>query len=196
MDWENRIGRRLKLRDLHILITVVQSGSMAMAAKRLAVSQPVVSKTVADLEHTLKVRLLDRGRKGVALTTFGQALLRRGVAAFDELRQGVKEIECLADPTTGEVRIAGTPPMVAGLLPVVVDRLRRRHSRLVFEITETYSGPGFYDELRQRTVDFAIGRLRTGKLDRDLDSEILFDDAPCVAAGKQSRWATRRKIEL
>src|SRR5262245_51843663 len=109
MDWDDRIGRRVKLRDLHILIAVVQSGSMAMAAKRLAVSQPVVSKTIADLEHTLKVRLLDRGRKGIEVTPFGQALLRRGVAAFDELRQGVKEIECLADPAAGEVRIVGTP---------------------------------------------------------------------------------------
>ena len=82
MSWEDRIGRRLKLRDVHILLAVVQSGGMAKAAERLAVSQPVVSKTIADLEHTLGVRLLDRSRNGVEVTPYGRALLNRGVAAF------------------------------------------------------------------------------------------------------------------
>ena len=174
MSWEDRIGRRLKLRDVHILLTVVQSGSMAKAAERLAVSQPVVSKTITDLEHTLGVRLLDRSRKGVEVTPYGRALLDRGVAAFDELRQGVKEIEFLSDPTAGEVRIAGTPPMVLGLLPVVIDRLRRQHPRLSFQVTETSSGPAFYDQLRQRAIDFIIGRLPIRKLEKDLNGEIVF----------------------
>ena len=60
MDWGERIGRRLKLRDLHILLAVVQCGSMTKAARQLSVSNPVVSKAIADLEHTLGVRLLDR----------------------------------------------------------------------------------------------------------------------------------------
>ena len=61
MHWADRIGRRLKLRDLHILLAVVQCGSMAKAARHLSVSNPVVSKAVADLEHALDARLLDRG---------------------------------------------------------------------------------------------------------------------------------------
>jgi len=61
MHWADRIGRRLKLRDLHILLAVVQCGSMAKAARQLSVSNPVVSKAVADLEHALEARLLDRG---------------------------------------------------------------------------------------------------------------------------------------
>ena len=47
MQWEDRIGRRLKLRDLHVLFAVVQWGSMAKAARHLSVSQPVVSAAVA-----------------------------------------------------------------------------------------------------------------------------------------------------
>ena len=59
MQWEDRIGRRLKLRDLHVLFAVVQWGSMAKAAKHLSISQPVVSKAIAELESMLGVRLLD-----------------------------------------------------------------------------------------------------------------------------------------
>jgi DNA-binding transcriptional LysR family regulator len=104
MEWSERIGRRIKLRDLHILTEVVQSGSMAKAAKSLAVSTPVVSKTIADLEHAVGVRLLDRSARGIEATMYGRALLRWSLAAFDDLRQGVKEIEFLADPTAGELR--------------------------------------------------------------------------------------------
>jgi DNA-binding transcriptional LysR family regulator len=85
--WEARIGRRLRLRDLHVLLTLVQCGSMAKAAQRLAVSQPAVSKAIANLEQTLGVRLLDRGPQGVEPTLYGNALVRRGLAVFDELRK-------------------------------------------------------------------------------------------------------------
>ena len=97
IDWEAQIGGRLRLRDLHAFFTVVRHGSMAKAAAQLGVSQPAISKIVADLEYALGVRLLDRNRRGVEATTYGAALLRRGLAAFDELKQGVREIEFLAD---------------------------------------------------------------------------------------------------
>src|SRR4051794_27385154 len=104
MHWEDRIGRRIKFRDLHIALAVAQSGSMLKAAEALSVSQPVVSRVIADLEHALGVQLFDRSRKGVEPTAAGRALLSRGRAAFDELNLGVKEIEFLNDPTAGELR--------------------------------------------------------------------------------------------
>jgi len=103
MQWTERIGRRVKLRDLHVLQAVVQSGSMTRAANDLAISVPVVSKAIADLEHTVGVQLLDRSSQGVQPTAYGRALLSRSLVAFDELRQGIKDIEFLADPTAGEV---------------------------------------------------------------------------------------------
>src|SRR6202521_2556274 len=109
MQWSDRIGRRIKLRDLHILTEVVQSGSMAKAANRLAISTPVVSKAISDLEHTVGVRLLDRSVQGVEATMYGQALLKWSTAAFDALRQWIKEIEILTDPTGGELRIGSSP---------------------------------------------------------------------------------------
>ena len=102
MQWAERIGRRIKLRDLHVLHAVVQSGSMTRAATQMAVSVPVVSKAIADLEHTVGVRLLDRSPQGVEPTAYGRALLGRSLVAFDELRQGIKDIEFLSDPTAGE----------------------------------------------------------------------------------------------
>ena len=109
MDWDHRVGRRLKLRELNILLAVVQAGSMAKAGKRLAISQPAVSKAIADMEHTLGVPLFDRSPQGVEPTQYGRALLKRGVAVFDELQQAVQDIEFLSDPDAGELRIGSTP---------------------------------------------------------------------------------------
>jgi DNA-binding transcriptional LysR family regulator len=169
---------------------------MAKAAEQLAVSQPVVSKAISELEATLGTRLFDRSRNGVEATAGGRALLDRGVAVFDELRQGVKQIEALNDPALGEVRIAGTEPMVAGLLPVVIDRLCRRYPRLTVWVTQVYTTPDLYDGLRDRTVDFYVGRLLKEATDGDLDSEILFRDPTLVMTGASSPWAKRRKLEL
>src|SRR6185436_11540031 len=98
MKWNDRIGRRIKLHDLHVLLTVAELGSMGKAAERLNVSQPSISKAVADLEHQLGVRLLDRTTRGVEATAYGRALVIRSMGDFDELRQGVKDIETLSDP--------------------------------------------------------------------------------------------------
>src|SRR5213593_331234 len=115
INWESQIGRRLRLRDLYVFSSVVRLGSMAKAAQQLGVSQPAVSKVIADLEHALGVRLLYRSPQGVEPTVFVAALLKRGTAAFDELKQGIRDIEFLADPTTGEVRI-GCPGNISSTL--------------------------------------------------------------------------------
>jgi DNA-binding transcriptional LysR family regulator len=82
MKWTDRIGRRVKLRDLHIALAVAEAGSMTRAAEELAVSYPVVSKTISELEHTLGVRLFDRSISGVAPTHYGRALLKSAGRAF------------------------------------------------------------------------------------------------------------------
>ena len=118
-----RIERRVKLHDLRVLMSVVERGSMAKAAKSLATSQPAISRAIADLEYSLGVCLLDRGPRGIVPTPYGHALIKRGIAIFDELKQGVQDIEFLADPTAGEVRIAAPIGWGAGLVATVIDRL-------------------------------------------------------------------------
>src|SRR5260370_7880343 len=125
MDPSERVAQRLKLRGLQVLDAIVRSGSMAKAASLLNVTQPAVSKAISELERMLGVRLLDRNPQGVEATVYGHALLKRGVAIFDEIEQGVKEIQFLADPTAGEIRIGGGGAFVPGLVPTTLARLSR-----------------------------------------------------------------------
>src|SRR5436190_15415776 len=130
MDWADRIGVRLKLRDLHVLLAVVEWRSMAKAARHLSISQPVVSRAIADLERGLGVRLLDRTPQGVEPTIYGRTVLHRGLAVFDELRGSVKDIKFLSNPMAGELRIGSTQAIAGGLLAAILDRLSAQRPRI------------------------------------------------------------------
>jgi DNA-binding transcriptional LysR family regulator len=195
MQWTERIGRRVKLRDLHILLAVAQAGSMSRAADRLAISHPVVSKTIADLEHALGVRLLDRTPQGTEPTAYGRALLNCGTIVFDELRRGVQEVAFLADPTVGELRIGSASPYVDGLVPNVIARVSKRFPRIQFRVTEA-DAVSLCGMLRDRQLDLVLGRVLNSIFGDDLISEFLFDDNMHVVAGDKSPWSRCRRIKL
>jgi DNA-binding transcriptional LysR family regulator len=194
MQWSDRIGRRVKLRDLHILLAVAQTGSMVRAADSLAISQPVISKTISDLEHTLGVRLLDRTSQGVEPTVFGRAFISCGTAVFDELRRGVHAIEFLSDPTVGEVRVGGAAPFIDEMIPAVIAQLADRYQRIEFHVTESDT-PTLCGLLRNRKLDLVIGRTSMA-FGEDLVSDTLFQDQMFVVAGINNRWTRRRNISL
>src|SRR5262249_25054948 len=195
IDWESRIGRRLGVRDLHVFASVAQWGSMAKAAHQLNVTQPAVSKAIGDLEHTLGVRLLDRRPQGVELTMYGQALLRRSNAVFDELKQGVRDIAFLADPPVGEIRFGCAESVAAALMPPIMERFSLKYPRVFvhLEILGPVGAELQLPSLHQRLLDFAILRLSTPlaeqKIMDELHVEVLFNDQLVVAAGSHSRWA-------
>jgi DNA-binding transcriptional LysR family regulator len=197
MDVEDRVSRRLKLSDLRMLATIVQWGSMSKAAVHLNLSQSAVSKALGELEHTLGVRLLDRTPQGIEPTVYGTALLDRATAIFDEVRQGVKDIEFLADPTTGEVRVGCNEPIAAGLLAAIIERLGRQYPRIQCHMLQTPTVATLeYRELRDRRVDLMLARIREPFSDDELDADILFKERLYVVAGKRSKWAGRRKLGL
>ena len=196
MEYSERIGRRLKLRDLHILLAVVQHRSMAKAANALAISQPAVSKAIAEMEDALGLRLLDRGRYGVEPTAYGDALVKRGRAAFDELKNGIEELLFLADPTVGELRLGSAEAMAAGILPVVIDRFSRQNPGVHVSIAQALFATMQYRELRERSIDLLLGRIPELFAETDLEADILFDDHVHVVIGKQSKWARARTLKL
>ena len=187
------------MRDLHVFFAVVQTGSLAKAAAQFGVSQPAVSQLIRDLELSLGVKLFDRNSRGVEPTLYGRALLARGRAAFDELKQGIQEIQFLSEPTTGEIKF-GCQEAIAVILPPVVESFSRQYSGVVLDIQDEEFDRSA-TKLRDRNLDFVLQRLRGRPLRHDrffngLDVEVLFDDELVVAVGRQNRLASRRKIDL
>jgi DNA-binding transcriptional LysR family regulator len=86
--------------------------------------------------------------------------------------------------------------IAAGLLPVVIDRILQKHPRIVFHVDQTITATRDFRELRERSLDLAIGWLTTPFTEEDLHADVLYQDQPCVVAGLRSPWSRRRKIEL
>jgi DNA-binding transcriptional LysR family regulator len=172
MPWSDRIGSRLKLRDLHIFMVVANAGTMGRAATELAVSQPVVSKAIADLEHALGARLFDRSRRGVELTSYGRSLLDSGVVVFDDLKQAVKRLEALTDPTAGEIRLGTTETLATGFVSVALRTMAIRHPRMRFHVVQADLDTLRTRDLRARNIEFAVARILEPYSDDEFAAEV------------------------
>jgi len=196
------IHRQLNPRDLHVFKTVAEHGNISKAADSLAISRPVISRTIAGLEHRLGVPLFDRGPQGEEPTLYGRALHKLAITVFDDLRRGVQEIEFLADPTAGELRL-GCSDWAAGPVGVAVDRMSRRYPRITFDIVSAaapaWAGDArslFLRDLKERNIElFVAGRVGTLPKE-DFDAELLYDDPLVVVANTRHPLARRRRVEL
>jgi DNA-binding transcriptional LysR family regulator len=194
MPWNSQIKRRLKLKDLDVFMAVAALGGMGKAAERLNLSQPAVSKAVADLERTLGVRLLDRSRQGVEPTAYGTALMKRGTAVFDELRQCVGDIDFLSDPATGELRIGVVEGIASAIVAPLIHRLSAKFPKMTFSV-EVAGTTTLCAALSRRTIELAIAKT-TGALPDDQQGETLFSDPLVVVTAATNPLTHRRTITL
>lgn len=186
----SRIARRLRLRDLHTLLVVLESGSMAKAAVRLALTQPAVSKAMQEMEAELGVPLLERDARGVRATAFGEAMAARARAIVDELGQGARDLAHLADPNVGEVRIGTTEPMTFTVAEAI-RRVARDRPRISFDVAISDTGTLLAD-LRARRLDIVVTRHGLDAAEGDLDAAWLFR-VPLVAVADRHNPLLRRK---
>ena len=197
MEWEGRLGRRLRVRDLYILATVVRTGGMAKAARQLAMTQPAVSTAIANLEHLLGVRLLDRSPQGVEPTIYADALLRRSSSVFDDLRQSVRDIEFLTNPTAGQLSVGSSESISATVLPLIVERFSKKYPRITLHLEDVPSPAIKSPALQERRYELILARWHPVDAPVDhLKAEPLFEDPFMVAAGVNTPWVRRRKVDL
>ena len=156
MKWNDRMGRRLRLKDFHTLQTVAEVGSMAKASERLALSQPAISKAISDMERVLGAPLLERSARGVELTECGHLMVDHARVIFDEIRQSVSGIEHLSDPTSGLIRIGTTEPIM-GVVAEIINELARRYPRISYEVIVSDTDT-LVRLLRERTFDVVLTR--------------------------------------
>ncbi len=190
-----RMYRRVTLRDLQILLAIAQFGSMAKAASHLSITQPAVSQAVANLERAFGARLIDRGHLGAVLTSYGEAIQKRGMEVFDVLKQGSRDIEYLSDARTGDVWIGANEVLLGGFVPAVVQRLAEQHSNIAVHALTVNSSDFDFEKLRGRKLDLLLGRIMP-QIDDDLNVEPLFEEGLSVVVGQSSPWARRRKVAL
>ena len=132
--------------------------------------------------------------RGIEPTIYAATLLKRERVVFDELQQGIKEIEFLLNPEAGEVRLGTSEILAAGLVPKVIDRLLRRYPKIFVRVSLIDTATVEFRELRDRNVDLLLARVPETLVDDDINIEVFFDDPHFVAAGARNPWARRRII--
>jgi len=195
-DPDNHLGQRLKLRELQILLSVAQLGSMAKAAAYLSTTQPAVSQAIADLEETVGVRLFDRTTQGVTPTVYGDILIKCGAESFDALKQALREIEFLATAGAGDVWIGCNETASLGLVPAAIRRLAKSHPKIVVHATYEAPAEDGFDRLRERGLDLIVAGSVLSPRDEDLNVELLVEESFCIVTAAHSPWARRRKVAL
>jgi DNA-binding transcriptional LysR family regulator len=124
------------------------------------------------------------------------ALVKRATVAFDELEQGLRDIEYLADPSTGYVRVGCPESLAAGLVPEVTATLAQQFPNIRVDVALAQPGEQHFRELRERSVDLLVGRLFKHLAGDDVAAEHLCQDAFFVVASAKSQWVRRRRLSL
>ncbi len=127
-------------------------------------------------------------------------MLKRSITVFDELKQSVRDIEFLADPTTGTLNIGSPESITATVLPQLIEHFCKMNPKVAVHVHDVPSPAIKNPGLRDRKYDLVLVRLGLPRQDdhltEDLNLEILFDDPLMIAAGPRNRWARRNTVEL
>src|SRR4029453_5569803 len=149
----------MRLNQIRDLIAVSEAGSLRAAARRIGISQPAMSKSLAELEREFQAQLLARTSRGVALTTAGRAFVARARVVQGELRKVEEDLAALRGGTEGTVAFGIGPPITHPLRPGPMARFRAGPPGAQGRIRE-----GMRDALlplvRDETLDFAITEKR------------------------------------
>ncbi|GAB3626196.1 pca operon transcription factor PcaQ [Pandoraea terrae] len=146
------------MRHLQCLLAVAQHGSLQRAAEALSITQPAVSKTIAELEELLGVRLFERGRNGARPTAQADLFLRHAGASVSALRQGIDLLARTTGAAGGVIEIAVLPTLAAALVPPVLTAFRETWPGVVVQV-HTGPNPVLVAQLKSSQVALAVGRL-------------------------------------
>jgi DNA-binding transcriptional LysR family regulator len=172
----------VRLRQVDDFVAVVESGSMRAAARKLAVSQPAITKSIRSLEGELHSRLVQRTPHGVVPTPAGRVFLARARAVQSELRKAEEEVTQLSGGTEGSLAF-GIGPSAIPVLPDAVGRFRRLFPRARLHILEGYTH-SLLPLVREGTLDFTMGVRIEAKLDPAFAFRPLFRVQYAIVARK------------
>jgi DNA-binding transcriptional LysR family regulator len=168
-------------RKVQLFLAAARYGNLTEAAASMEISQPALSKSIKALEKTLGVRLLERGRFGVSVTSFGQALMEHGRVIEAEMRNAVGEIQSMRGAQRGHVMIGCGPTEANRLLPMALKMLAKQNPEV--HVTVMYGlNEALMPWVKQGEVDFALSSVPARSADPEMVHDYLFTESATVVA--------------
>jgi len=168
-------------RKVQLFLAAARYGNLTEAAASMEISQPALSKSIKALEKTLGVQLLERGRFGVSLTPFGQALMAHGRVIEAEMRNAVGEIQSMRGAQRGHVMVGCGPTEATRLLPLALSLLSDQNPEV--HVTVLYGlNEALMPWVKQGEVDFALSSVPARAADAELIHDALLTEHATVVA--------------
>ncbi len=155
------LSNRLRLNDFRLIQAIGETGQIALAAERLAITQPAASRMLAAIEKTVGDRLFSRHPRGMTATHVGEILTRNAVMLLNDVDQAVREIEAVGSGRAGMVRV-GT--VSGGAVAFVVPAIRKlkRDAQGVDVHVDVAPSDALIDGLMRSDYDFVLCRVPPG----------------------------------
>lgn len=180
----------IKLRHIRLFLQIADSGGLTAAGAVLGLSQPAVSKSLAELEDLLGVKLFQRIGRRLALTVEGDAFRRHAKEAVASLDVGAQAVR--GEGGRHRISVGLLPTVSTRFFPAVVGRFLESRPTVTVSI-ETGSHPFLVQKLRARQMDLMIGRMPNAAEMAGLDFEYLYEE-PIIAVVKAGHPAERVPI--
>jgi len=192
LDWYIRAN--LKPRHLHLLVALDDFRNIGKVAATLNVTQPAVSKSLAELERGLGIKLFERTARGVHPSIYGECLIRHARTVLTDLTQARDELSGLMSGASGNVRIGALSTAVHAFLPQSLALMKQRSPNTSVMVREG-TMEALLPELWSGKLDLIVGRLTTSHPRPGLEERILSEDTVTLVAGLKHPLTTRKRLQ-
>lgn len=190
---ENYFSRQLKMRHLHLLVMLADMQTVGKVALAMHVTQPAISKMIADLETGVGVPLFERDGRRIRPTSYGACLIRHAREVLLHANRASEELQAMASGIGGRVEVGILSVAAPMLIPRAVLLFKQRSPTATVCLHE-----GTLDQLMPALhagrLDLIVGRIAHELIDEELVSEALFDDPIAIVAAQTHPLAHRKKM--
>ncbi|TFW32901.1 LysR family transcriptional regulator [Massilia horti] len=182
LDWY--IKANLKPRHMQLLVALDNFRHFGQAAQYLNVSQPAISKSLAEIETGLGFSLFERSPRGLRLTPHGECLVRYSRTILAELAHARDELHAISNGVVNRVAVGMLPGISLTLMPKVISKLKETSPETAV-ITREAQMDALRALLRTGEIDLIVGLMPDRSQAHDVDSQTLYKDPMILAVGQQ-----------
>lgn len=169
----------LKLRHLQLLVALDEFRHLGRVSEFLSITQPAVSKMLAEIEKMFELQLFSRSTRGTEPTPHGATVVRFARSVLADYQRTRDEISAADSGGVGRTSVGAMVVALPSLLMPAILRVKER-SRLTTVMVEEGDLTRLLPRLRVGELDLIVGRLEPGYASPDLETESLYAEPMCI----------------
>ena len=190
---DHYLRSNLKLRHLQLLVTLDEMRHIGKVANYLNVTQPAISKTLADFEEGLNIKLFDRTTRGMLPTEAGVCLVKYAKKILNEIASARDDLVAISEGRATRIAIGLLPAVSLSILPNFIARVENEMVSTSINAREG-SSDVLISLLRTGELDVMIGNLAAKPLGIEFRTKHLYKDPIVVVVKKGHPLVTKQDL--